>query len=83
MSKCCKDCKWCTEGRIEYWCDSPKNGISLVTGKPISQFAVSNRNNSNRCGNKAVWFEEKESIKTEHIPSTSILTKVINFIKGR
>ncbi len=82
MSKYCKDCKWYTEGSSFDWCDSPENGISLVTGKPISPFAVSNRNNSNRCGNKAVWFEEKESIKTERIPSTSILTRVINLIKG-
>lgn len=81
--KYCKDCKWHREGSIGQWCDSPENGISLVTGKSISQLAVSNRNNSNRCGNKAVWFEEKESIKTERIPSTSILIRVINFIKGR
>ena len=61
--KLCKDCKWIFYGNEYDWCNSPKNGISLVTGEIIGYKCNSMRAEGGSCGWNGKMFEEKPKKK--------------------
>lgn len=56
--KYCKDCKYLS---YSIWCDSPNNGIDLVTGKSKPMHAITARQHR-YCGLAAKWFEPKPKL---------------------
>jgi hypothetical protein len=61
--KLCKDCKYYTTGfDLGQYCQSPKNGISLVTGKPVKKSVVFRTDPvySNVCGEEGNWFVQRK-----------------------
>lgn len=60
--KLCKNCNNFKPSIAGGFCESPRNGTSLVDGKSIVRFAETNRRNSEtqpRCGPEASWFQTK------------------------
>lgn len=59
--KICVDCKHYKPTKFADMCESPNNGISLVTGEIKVGIALVNRKAipSGKCGPDAKWFEPK------------------------
>lgn len=60
--KLCVDCKHFRRTQYMDVCESPQNGISLVTGDIKVAVALTNRkaSPSGKCGPGAAWFEPHE-----------------------
>jgi len=62
--KTCKDCKHSKVNNGIYFCQSPMNGLSPVTGRPLVKFAAANRRETSvletkTCGPDGDWWEKK------------------------
>ena len=66
--KLCKDCQHFVDGSIP-GCRSPRNGVSLVDGKPYfrsagmardKMYSILNDTKENKCGPDGNFFEVKE-----------------------
>lgn len=65
MIKLCVDCKHFKSTKFADMCESPQNGMSLVTGETKVVVALVNRkaSPSGKCGPWAQWFEPKPKPK--------------------
>jgi hypothetical protein len=60
--KLCKDCRWCALASVieRYYCVSPQQTFSLVTGETITGPCEDRRRGPDECGPEGKWWEARD-----------------------